>query len=91
MAKRVKFRTKDGTVSFLAGKKKKAPKGRARSSGGLVVYSVHDDGERYVVRWRGKSETEGKAKMREWARRSGRADLMKVAVDGTEFLIDEAY
>lgn len=86
-AKRVRFKAKGVTVSFLAGKKKK-PKGKPAR---LIVYTVHDEGERYVVRWRGKSETEGKAKMREWARRSGRADLMKVAADGTEYLIDEAY
>lgn len=88
---RVSFKTKDGKrVTFRAGggKKKKASKGKAR--GRFIVYTVHDGGERYVRRWSGSSEKIGLMKMREWASRSGRADLVKVDGD-REIFINEAY
>jgi hypothetical protein len=73
MAKRVRFKTRDGWVSFT---KKKKPK-RAKSSGAFEVLTVHDGGEKYVRRWTGSSEEAACKAARSWAAKGYLADVVK--------------
>ncbi len=85
MAKRVRFKTKDGTIVSFTKKKSKGRGGRVGpkgKKGRFELWSIHDGGDREVRRWKGSSEDAAMTKGRELRRIHGwLLDLLRVEGD----------
>lgn len=83
MGKRVSFVANGKRVTFTAGKKKKkrtpATHGKHRFANvqRFEVWTIHDEGEREIRRWRGSSEETGTEKAQELAARGALVDLVE--------------